>query len=65
EGKGDGSMASNLPEPPKDLGATKGKSDTELKDIINDGSEATGMPAFEGALSEDEIQNVIEYLRIL
>ena len=58
-------MASNLPEPPKDLTVVKSRSNVELIDTINNGEDATGMPAFEGALTEVEIQNVVEYIKTL
>ncbi len=65
QGRGDGPMASNLPTPPKDLTVAKGKSDAELKSTIKEGIMAMGMPAFEGALSDEEVQDVTEFLRIL
>lgn len=65
QGRGDGPMASNLPTPPKDLTIAKGKSDAELKSTIKEGIMAMGMPAFEGALSDEEVQYVTEFLRIL
>lgn len=67
-GKGDGPAAAGLNPKPKDLSATK-KTDAELKKIIKEGGAANGlsplMPPWGPALSEQDINNVIVYIRSL
>ncbi len=66
-GKGDGEMASYLTPPPSNLGskATQAKSDKELKAVIIEGREGTGMTGFEGAFEEPQLNDLIGYLRSL
>lgn len=67
-GKGDGAAAAGLNSKPKDLSATK-RTDAELKKIIKEGGAANGMsplmPPWGSALSEQDLNNVIVYIRSL
>lgn len=67
-GKGDGPAAVALNPKPRNLSTTT-KTDTELKAIISKGGAASGlspiMPAWGAALSEQELANVIAYIRSL
>jgi mono/diheme cytochrome c family protein len=49
----------------KDLGSAEvqGKSDADLTDTIAKGKKP--MPAYEGKLTNDQIQDVVKYLRTL
>lgn len=40
-------------------------SDKQMEEIINNGKKGTAMPAFKGKLKEDEIKDVIKYIRSL
>jgi mono/diheme cytochrome c family protein len=71
-GKGDGAGARSLPVRPADH--TDGKmmssrTDAFLRDVIAKGGSATGlssfMPAWQGILKENEIQDLIDYIRNL
>ena len=71
-GKGDGKEAATLETKPKDLTdcARMAKfSDDELFRIAKDGGEAAGlsndMPAYKDSLEDDEIQDVVAFLRTL
>lgn len=64
-GKGDGLMAEVLPQPLPDLTSPtiQAKSDQELLTVIRNGRGA--MPMWEGRLGEQDIQNVLAYIRSL
>lgn len=67
-GKGDGPAAAGLNPKPKDLTTTK-RPDAEIAKVIGDGGPAIGlsaiMPAWKGALSEQDIVNVTAFIRSL
>jgi len=67
-GKGDGPVGSSLNPKPKDLSKTA-KSDADLKKTITQGGAATGlspvMPAWGALLKEQEVSNIIAYIRTL
>lgn len=67
QGKGDGPTGKVLIPPATDLtsAATNKKSDADLLKIIRDGKPPTAMPAWKGQLSEQEIQEVLAYIRSL
>jgi mono/diheme cytochrome c family protein len=54
--------ANGLASPLDASGPSPGKSDAELLTITRDGS-ASGMPAFGGALSDEEIRAVLSYIK--
>lgn len=64
-GKGDGPIGATLRPPPADLTGPKAraKSDTDQLAVIRDGRAA--MPAWKTRLNEQEIQNVLAYIRSL
>jgi mono/diheme cytochrome c family protein len=64
-GKGDGVIGASLRPPPADLTApqTKAKSDKDLRVVILDGRGA--MPAWKNRLKEQDVQNVLAYIRSL
>lgn len=64
-GQGDGLIGASLRPPPADLTApqTKAKSDKDLRAVILDGRGA--MPAWKNRLKEQDIQNVLAYIRSL
>lgn len=64
-GKGDGVIGAALRPPPADLTGpqVKGKSDTDLLTVIRDGLNT--MPAWKNRLKEQEIQNLLAYIRSL
>jgi thiosulfate dehydrogenase len=66
-GRGDGPLGHKLAPPASDLTSesTQRKSDEELLKIIETGKSLTTMPSFEGQLSEQEIRDVVAYLRLL
>ncbi len=70
EGKGDGMLADSLGVPPRNLADaafTGSKSDAHLFKVIKEGGAAVGltenMTPFSGQLSDEEIRNVVIYLR--
>jgi mono/diheme cytochrome c family protein len=67
DGKGDGEMGGYLNPPPANLASekTQSKSDAELKDVIMKGRSGTAMEGFEGALEEDQFNDLFAYLRSL
>jgi len=67
QGKGDGPMGKALKPPPTDFTSPKGKtkSDTEWMKIIQDGLPSTTMPGYKGQLSEQQILDVLAYIRSL
>lgn len=66
-GKGDGEMGGYLNPPPANLASeqTQSKSDAELKEVIMNGRPGTAMVGFEGAIEEDQWNNLLAYLRSL
>ena len=66
-GKGDGEMAEYLDPRPSNLVSqtTQTKSDAELKDTILKGKEGTSMAGFEGAFEEQQLNDLLAYLRSL
>lgn len=67
EGKGDGEMGGYLNPPPANLASekTQSKSDAELKEVIMNGRSGTAMAGFEGAMEEDQWNDLLAYLRSL
>lgn len=67
EGKGDGEFGGYLNPPPANLASekTQSKSDTELKDVIMKGRSGTAMEGFEGAMEEEQWNDLLAYLRSL
>jgi mono/diheme cytochrome c family protein len=63
QGHGDGVMGKSLTPPPADLAKTQGKSDNELLKIIQNGRPPTAMPGFKAQLSEQEIQDLVVYIK--
>lgn len=68
DGKGNGPAAQGLAIRPKDLSATK-RTDAELKKIIKEGGPSAGlsplMPPWGGSLNDQEIANLVAYIRSL
>ena len=71
-GKGDGVGAQSLPVRPADhtnSAVMTSRSDAFLRDVINNGGSATGlssfMPAWKGILKEDEVRDLVDYIRTL
>ena len=66
-GKGDGEMGGYLNPPPANLASeqTQSKSDAELKEVIMNGRPGTAMVGFEGAIEEDQWDDLLAYLRSL
>ena len=63
-GLGDGPAGEGLPKPPADLLVhVPLHSDTILFEFIRDGISAAGMPGQDGALTEDEMWHLVNYLR--
>lgn len=64
-GKGDSDLAAYLTPPPSDLSAkpTQAKTDAELRKIILEGGPGTAMASFDGAFGEDQLIDLITYLR--
>ena len=67
DGKGDGEMGGYLNPPPANLSSekTQAKSDADLKDVIMNGRSGTAMVGFEGAMEEDQWNDLLAYLRSL
>lgn len=67
DGKGDGEFGGYLNPPPANLASenTQSKSDMELKDVIMNGRSGTAMVGFEGALEEEQWNDLLAYLRSL
>ncbi len=67
EGKGDGEMGGYLNPRPANLASekTQSKSDTELKEVILNGRSGTAMVGFEGALEEEQWNDLLAFLRSL
>jgi high-affinity iron transporter len=66
-GRGDGPAGKMLNPPPADFAnqKSKAKKDAELLKTIQDGRTGTAMAAFKGQLSEQEIRDVLAYVRSL
>ena len=66
-GRGDGPAGKMLNPPPADFTnqKSKAKKDAELLKIIQDGRTGTAMAAFKGQLSEQEIRDLLAYVRSL
>ena len=67
EGKGDGPLAMTLKPAPANLGGktVKSKPDSDLLTVIRKGKDGTSMPPWEEKLSEQEINDVLAYVRAL
>lgn len=67
QGKGDGPTGKVLVPPAADFtsAASKKKSDADLLTIIKNGKPPTAMVAWKGQLSEQDIQNVLAYVKTL
>ena len=69
-GKGDGKMAASITTGPKPSDLTDkewkhGSSDGEIFTLIKEGSKGTGMRGYGTKLKDDDIWNVVNYLRTL
>lgn len=64
-GKGDSDMAAHLTPPPSNLTAkaTQTKTDAELRKIILEGRPGTAMASFDGAFEEDQLTDLIAFIR--
>jgi len=67
QGKGDGPTGKVLVPPAADFtsASSKTKSDAELLKIIENGKPPTAMIAWKGQLSEQDIRNVLAYVKTL
>ena len=67
QGKGDGPVGMSLKPPPANLAGemVKNKPDSELLNVIRKGKTGTAMPAWEKDLSEQQISDVVAYVRTL
>lgn len=67
EGRGDGEKALSLSPRPGSLvsAATSAKSDRDLFRTIQNGKPKTAMPAWKDVLTEEEIRDVLQYVRSL
>lgn len=67
EGRGDGKKAPFLSPRPGNLvsAATSAKSDRDLLRTIQNGKLRTAMPAWKDILTEEEMQDVLQYVRSL
>jgi mono/diheme cytochrome c family protein len=65
QGKGDSPTGKLLMPPPADLTSAKTgqKSDAEIVQIITNGKPPSAMPAFKGQLSEQQMRDVLAYVR--
>ncbi len=65
--KGDSDVAAYLTPPPANLSAksTQAKTDAELRKIILEGRPGTAMASFDGAFEEDQLIDLIAYLRLI
>jgi len=66
-GRGNGPLATQLQPRPADLasGHLAGHTDGDIYQWVTQGIPGTGMPAFSGTLSQEEIWSVIRYVRTL
>jgi mono/diheme cytochrome c family protein len=67
QGKGDGAASQMMKPPAADLTGSKvkDKPDAELFQTIQNGRPPTAMPAFKGQLSDQQIHDVVAYIRSL
>jgi high-affinity iron transporter len=67
QGKGDGPAGQMMKPPAADLTGSKlkDKPDAELFQTIQNGRLTTAMPAFKGQLSDQQIHDVVAYIRSL
>ena len=67
QGKGDGPAGQMMRPPAADLTSSKvkGQPDAELFQAIQNGRPPTAMSAFKGQLSDQQIHDVVEYIRSL
>jgi high-affinity iron transporter len=67
QGKGDGPAGPMLKPPPADLTSSKvkGAADAELFQTVQNGKPSTAMVAFKGQLSDQQIHDVVAYIRSL
>jgi copper transport protein len=67
DGRGDGPMAEMLSAPPPDLHAANvdSRSDVQLFAVIRDGIPQSEMPPFREHMSEQDIWNIVNYVRSL
>lgn len=65
KGKGDGPVAAHLTPPPADLTSqsVRQKKDQDLLKTIREGKPGTSMPAWKGGLSDQQIEEVLAYIR--
>ena len=65
-GRGDGPAAGAFDPPPANLHEDHVQilTDGAMFSIIHNGVEGSGMPAFEGTIGEEDIWNVVNYIRI-
>ena len=64
-GRGDGPTAPALQPPPRDFGTAefwRGRPTSQLREIVKAGKPGTMMPPFEGVLTPEEIDAVVESL---
>ena len=65
DGKGDGQMKFNPPVADLTSSAVQGKLDARLFKSVHDGRQNTGMGAWRESLTDDEIWDVLAYVRTL
>ena len=67
KGKGDGPAGKMLTPPPADFTSkkTSGKADEKLLATIGNGRPKTAMPPWKGTLSEQQMRDVLGYIRTL
>ena len=67
QGKGDGPAGQMMRPPAADLTSSKvkGKPDADLFQSIQNGKPPTAMSAFKGQLSDEQIHDVVAYIRSL
>jgi high-affinity iron transporter len=67
QGKGDGPAGQMMKPPAADLTGSKlkDKPDAELFQTVQNGRPPTAMPAFKGQLSDQQIHDVVAYIRSL
>ena len=66
QGAGDGPGAVGLQPPPADLAThVPLHSDGELFTFVSAGFPGSAMPAFQGALTEEQLWNVVNFLRTI
>ncbi|MDR4494546.1 MAG: cytochrome c [Nitrospirales bacterium] len=65
KGRGDGPVAVHLTPPPADLTSqtVKQKNDQDLLKTIREGKPGTSMPAWKSGLSDQQMEDVLAYIR--